>query len=260
MRNRRRAHVLAIATVASAALVGTLGTAFGGSTVYGAKTGYTVDGIAYENQSAGAVTTGPSGITTLVTANNQKVAAGWMGVLPRLYESNGNLCKQPSAWSYNDEVEAGVGNLIAWSCGSGAYFGWGVSESWNGSGYTEVNTARSPNFNYSAAAVIQSTNSVSEATVHGTYPWKRNAAGQSFGSAADAPTLADEPDLIMVVASNGKSGYAYRDQLTPQSAANPAAAVAEQRARQAAGAHAAKAIPVYAEDGVTVIGEFEFSN
>ena len=88
------------------------------------------------------------------------------------------------------------------------------------------------------------------------YP--RNASGLTYGSAELATTPDNEPDLILVVATNGKQGYVKQSQLEPATAANPAAAVAAQKAHTAAG-HAPKIIPVYAEDGTTVIGEFELS-
>lgn len=88
------------------------------------------------------------------------------------------------------------------------------------------------------------------------YP--KNAHGLTYGSAANANSPGNEPDLIKVVASNGKEGYVYRTQLEPQTTpTNPAQAVAQQQARAA---NAVKAIPVYAADGTTVIGSFVMSN
>ena len=88
------------------------------------------------------------------------------------------------------------------------------------------------------------------------YP--RNAHGQTYGSAAKATTPHNEPDLILVVATNGKTGYAKRADLEPASPANPAQAVAAQKANAADGAVRAP-IPVYESDGTTIIGQFAFS-
>jgi hypothetical protein len=88
------------------------------------------------------------------------------------------------------------------------------------------------------------------------YP--KNASGQTYGSAAEATTPQNEPDLILVVATNGKTGYAKRTDLDPKSAANPAQAVAAQKANAASSAVRAP-VPVYESDGKTVIGEFAFS-
>lgn len=90
------------------------------------------------------------------------------------------------------------------------------------------------------------------------YP--KDAKGLTYGSAVQANSPANEPDLIQVYATNGKTGYVYRTQLEPQSdPTSPAQAVAEQNARAA---HAAviKTIPVYASDGTTVIGSFSMSD
>jgi hypothetical protein len=89
------------------------------------------------------------------------------------------------------------------------------------------------------------------------YP--KNASGQTYGSAAKATTPQNEPDLILVVATNGKTGYAKRTDLEPPSAANPAQAVAAQKANTASNAVRAP-IAVYESDGKTVIGQFAFSN
>jgi hypothetical protein len=62
-----------------------------------------------------------------------------------------------------------------------------------------------------------------------------------------ATTPENEPDLIAVVATNGKIGYAKRSDLTPRSAANPAEAVAMATTTRAG--HVRGPIPVYESDG-----------
>ena len=63
----------------------------------------------------------------------------------------------------------------------------------------------------------------------------------------------NEPDLIRVLATNGKEGYAFKSDLDADAASN-----LEEAREQAANAATAKdrSVPVYAEDGETVIGEF----
>lgn len=87
-----------------------------------------------------------------------------------------------------------------------------------------------------------------------TFP--RNATGLTYGSALGALDEAGVPDLILVVATNGKQGYVYRSALnaadgnnvsSPQGAATWAAG----------GANVSHTIPVYTEDGTTVIGTFK---
>jgi hypothetical protein len=82
------------------------------------------------------------------------------------------------------------------------------------------------------------------------------ARGQTFGSELDATDLAHAPDLIAAYATNGKLGYVLKQQLHPPGPANPAAAL---RAQAAAARQAPPVIPVYAVDGVTQIGVFQFA-
>jgi hypothetical protein len=102
-----------------------------------------------------------------------------------------------------------------------------------------------------AQASDQPTNRSQEAAP--AYP--RNASGQTYGSAALATTPENEPDLILVVATNGKQGYVKRAELEPQSAANPAQAVAQAKSK----ANVRALVPVYKSDGKTPIGEFAFA-
>lgn len=79
-----------------------------------------------------------------------------------------------------------------------------------------------------------------------TFP--RNEAGQTYGSALDA---AVEPDLIEAYGSNGTLGYVKKTDLYGELPSSPAEAL-ESKARTR------EAIPLYAADGVTVVGEFVF--
>lgn len=84
--------------------------------------------------------------------------------------------------------------------------------------------------------------------------WPKNDKGVTYGSGADAVSPEDEPDLIRVIATNGKEGYAYRTDLEEPAPSSPAAAIAQQEARN--GKPVTKVIPVYEKDGVTKIGAF----
>lgn len=73
-----------------------------------------------------------------------------------------------------------------------------------------------------------------------TSTWQVNPQGQTYGVANSAGT----PDLVAVVATNGRSGYAYAAQLFARPTQPPS------------GKPNASTIPVYESDGQTVIGEF----
>ena len=82
-----------------------------------------------------------------------------------------------------------------------------------------------------------------------TTAWGVNAHGQTYGVANANGT----PDLIAVIATNGRTGYAYADQL--QQAQGPAPTSPDQ-AIASNGHHQPTSIPVYTSDGRTVIGHF----
>jgi hypothetical protein len=65
-------------------------------------------------------------------------------------------------------------------------------------------------------------------TTANAYP--TNAAGQTYGSAMDASSPGDEPDLIAVLATNGREGYALKEQFNQEGTqpSSPEEAVAVQ--------------------------------
>lgn len=89
--------------------------------------------------------------------------------------------------------------------------------------------------------------------------YKTNASGQSFGSALLATSPETEPDLILVQADNGESGYVLKKHLDD---ANGTTAAKNFRSPQEAiqwqdtEGKANRQIPVFETDGRTVIGTF----
>jgi len=76
---------------------------------------------------------------------------------------------------------------------------------------------------------------------------RQNQDGLTYGSAANALTPDDEPDLISVVADdNVTTGYVYKDELNDDLAVSPEEAVNRPD----------RTIPVYESDGKTVVGSF----
>lgn len=87
-----------------------------------------------------------------------------------------------------------------------------------------------------------------------TFP--HNATGLTYGSSLGALDEAGVPDLVLVIATNGKHGYVYRSALNAADGSNVstlqgAAAWAD------GGATVSHTIAVYAQDGTTVIGAFK---
>jgi hypothetical protein len=89
-----------------------------------------------------------------------------------------------------------------------------------------------------------------------------NDSGQSYGSAAQATSPANEPDLIAAQTTDGKEGYVRKSDLDRASGATAAKSFktpAEALAWQAAEGRIDHPIPVYEKDGKTVIGMFVVS-
>ncbi|GAB3588695.1 hypothetical protein [Calidifontibacter terrae] len=82
-------------------------------------------------------------------------------------------------------------------------------------------------------------------------PYKVNAAGLTYGSDADAAAAGVEPDLVLVVATNGKTGYVLNSDLNGPQPTSP-----EQAASPQFQSPPPRTITVYESDGKTVVGEF----
>lgn len=96
-----------------------------------------------------------------------------------------------------------------------------------------------------------------------TVPYPVNEHGNTYGSAADVPQdvtgsyedmHALYPDLVSAVATNGDTGYVWKDEIDPPPPANPDEAVKMMEARKAKGK---TIVTVYEQDGTTVVGELE---
>lgn len=83
-----------------------------------------------------------------------------------------------------------------------------------------------------------------------TSEWGVNAKGETFG----VPRHGKSPDLIAVVTTDGKQGYAYVRDLDGRwpVPTSPADALAQQEANEGQ----PRSVPVYESDGETAIGEY----
>ncbi|HEX3617843.1 MAG TPA: hypothetical protein VHU61_14985 [Solirubrobacteraceae bacterium] len=77
-------------------------------------------------------------------------------------------------------------------------------------------------------------------------PWQTNASGQTYGVANQNGS----PDLVDVIATNGRQGYAYAGQLQSPLATNPSQAATWDSRPD-------RIITVYKSDGKTPIGVFD---
>lgn len=81
-----------------------------------------------------------------------------------------------------------------------------------------------------------------------------NAEGQTYGSALEARTPQEEPDLIEAYGDDGTSGYVRADDLNGPAPTREE--VLEHIDAQEKGAIPDVRIPLYESDGTTVIGTF----
>jgi hypothetical protein len=99
----------------------------------------------------------------------------------------------------------------------------------------------------------------SPATSPSSSPYPTNAAGETYGSAAGATSSQEEPDLIEAIgvsSSGDVTGYVRKlelDEATGATVQTPQEAIAWTQSHTGG---AATSIPLYAEDGTTVVGKF----
>lgn len=92
----------------------------------------------------------PSGASAISQANctSGKVPPGYIGVCPRLYNGNDQLC-QSVDWQYNStttkvkQVSTGEHTV-----GGQSYYSFGMTRAYNGSGYKTYYTYKSPSLNF----------------------------------------------------------------------------------------------------------------
>lgn len=85
--------------------------------------------------------------------------------------------------------------------------------------------------------------------------FQENARGLTYGSAMDATALANEPDLILVVATNGREGYVLKSDLH-KAEGTGFSSPEEALAWQASIAGKDQALLAFQSDGTTVMGKF----
>jgi hypothetical protein len=87
-------------------------------------------------------------------------------------------------------------------------------------------------------------------------PFPVNSAGLTYGSAADADSPENEPDLIFVLGTNGHDGYVRRSDLDGPTPSSPEEAIAMQESDDG---QRGRNIPVFDQTGVHVIDIFHIA-
>lgn len=174
----------------------------------------------------------------IYTSFGTSVPSGYMGVQARLFKS-GVLC-QMTDYVYN----AGTTNqqtTNTWGhCGSGSYNSHGFVKYWTGDGYGDFLTFPTDPLSYAAPSGRAS---AAPTKVTST----RNSRGQTLGTADNARSDEELPDLVAAFDSTGQQGYIRKADLTGTDPVSPAAAL---RKRSRSGT----SVAVFTADGTTRIG------
>ncbi|MBS5097690.1 MAG: hypothetical protein KHY80_01630 [Eggerthella sp.] len=207
--------------------------------VWGNQKAYTYEGITITHK-AGIESMSWSGSQNYITGwayakTNSSIAEGKIGARAELYDGAGLLINSTKPiWNAAGEKDVGVGAGAVRNVGGKYYAG--------GRAYVSGTHIKYDICAYSPTTTTcdlfeegDALMSVSEYSV--------NSNNQTYGSMVSANSVGYEPDLVSAVATNGKSGYVVNEQWADASFSGEITS-----------------IPVYAEDGETRIGVFEFSD
>jgi hypothetical protein len=178
---------------------------------------------------------------------NGSTPSQWAVAKAQLRDEWGNLCWGPQNFSSSS------GGVSSTSCSrfAGAASA-GIVWGWNGSSYVEKQT----NIWWYGGSGARGV--ATAPVLEGDPDWPVNEAGQTYGnSALAAPS--DAPDLVTATATNGEQGYLLQtdiDSVTADALLNSGASFEAIQTWIDTVGSVDHTIPVYAEDGTTVLGEF----
>ncbi len=184
--------------------------------------------------------------TDIYTTGFVSVPTGYMGAAAQLFNaSNGGLC-QSSVVYYNTSststLSVGSGRYI----GPSSFYSMGIARYYNGSSYN--------NYLTTATSTVYLVSGLTATLSVPAPQLEENDEGLTLGSAYVAEVTGNMPDLVSVVTTDGQLGYAYAQDLQFDTPANPQEALALNTE-----AALNPSIPVYAQDGTTIIGTFQFT-
>lgn len=213
--------VLCISVMASTSVV-QAATAYSGLTLFPSY-----NGIGFSGQTSITISSGKAHAGAKVMAS-PSASAGLMGVQARLYRSSGALVTSSST-VYNSAGTSSISVSTSKVSGGGNYYGSGIAYVYKGNGYNTYSMPQSP---------IQGL-SVKEIS--------RNQKGEIYGSEYFLNMQGISPDLILAIGTNGKEGYVRAEDL------NSEVNTLEEALMYVP---ADFEIPLYEEDGETIIGSF----
>lgn len=184
------------------------------------------------------------GTTEIYTSGYTNVPVGYMGALAQLLRADGAICKSTS-FRYNTTSTSALAVSTDTHSTSTSYTSFGLTAYYNGSSYTNYITTTTPSLSLSSSLLAATL----EAPAVGL---AENEKGQTYGSAFVGAITGEMPDLVKAVTTDGKVGYLNVKDLLLDTPATPEEAIA-----LSSYSEANSIIPVYAEDGTTVVGAFK---
>ncbi|MEY9975815.1 hypothetical protein [Lysinibacillus sp. RC79] len=173
-----------------------------------------------------------------VSSNSGTAPTGFMGVNARLYDGSANLVKS-SGWQYNTKATSGVTLSSGKTSEKGIYYAQSQIGLYHGDGYHQFSTKASPRVKRSLVSMIPNE------------PYKINENGLTYGSDYYAESLENSPDLIRAIGINGVEGYVYSNDI------NIELQTLEEVLNYINSGQPGYIVPVYTEDGTTVVDSFE---
>ncbi|MGG3885307.1 hypothetical protein [Brevibacillus panacihumi] len=160
--------------------------------------------------------------------------------------------RQASSMTYNSKSIAGMFVYSPATANGNTYYAYSRAEFYNGNGYTTFTGYKYPVLKHPFIKNMNTTDTPTAIkNLMAKTEYEVNDNGETYGSALSAYTIGAEPDLISAVGTNGVEGYVRADDLTPKVSS------IEEALEQNAENGDVRTIPLYAEDGETVLGEFE---
>lgn len=184
--------------------------------------------------------------TNLSNEDSENVPTGYMGVLPRLYDSN-SILKKSGGWQYNSTSASGMGLSSGKIYTLGTYYSFGQVKLYDGNGYDTYDTYRSPIISHSGSRINI------ENKIKFDAGYKINKNGETYGLGISAITLGKEPDLIAAYGIDGTLGYVRSADFELENPTTPEEAKTNQNNRT-------RYIPLYDKDGETTIGSFKIES
>lgn len=241
---------IGVAAAGAAALALAIPGSASAATVSGWVGPATANSVAYLHQSSITDAPYPYAHTAVWTPFGQQIAVNAVGINARMFK--GSVLCDATDYVYNgySTVNFSIGTSAP-DCGPGSYNSHGLVRLFNGTSYNTVVTFPTSPVNISDARRAAPEAVEVEPSV--------TADGLTTGSGFGVEEEADLPDLIAAYGEGGELGYVKKTDLaSPELSADQVAALptTTQEDGSVAATTGPRSVPLYAENGVDVLGQF----